>query len=104
MGTKVNIITQAALGQTHFICVFTICANTSILTFLLLVYKTENIKLIYTHDRHTCAVMGSFAIQAMNCLGFTWHAVFVTTVVWKNLLMIYKQAGIAKWSSEEILY
>lgn len=70
----------------------------------MLVYKTENIKLIYTRDRHIYAVMGSFAIQAMNCLGFVWHAAFVTTVVWKNLLMIYKQAGIAKLSSEEILF
>lgn len=43
-------------------------------------------------------------MQTMNDLGFTCHAATVAALVWKNLLMIYKQMGIAKSASTEILF
>lgn len=43
-------------------------------------------------------------MQTMNDLGFTCHAATVAALVWKNLLMIYKQMGIAKSASTELLF
>lgn len=42
-------------------------------------------------------------MQTMNNSGFTWHAATVAALVRKNLLMIYKQVGIAKSASIETL-